>query len=129
MKKECFNDYLEYVKFMVDSGNRTRHLWIPNRGDRRYMYDAGNQRLCRHEKSARHRYFQEKEKTPTSEMNIFLPKKISTERINSDAFIVKSTSEWRSVISDKIFIISFLLFFYSIMALLRDFSIVDPSKH
>ena len=61
---------------MGNSGIRTRHLRLPNRGDTRHLYYTKHQRICRLVDSARHGQFQEKEKTPTTELNIFLSKKI-----------------------------------------------------
>ena len=57
---------------MADSEIRTRHLQLPNCGDPNicFIQDTSSGDL----NSARHGQFQKKEKTPTTELNIFLSK-------------------------------------------------------
>ena len=61
---------------MIDSGNRTHFLWLPNHGDApTHMYYTRHQRFC----SATHEFCaawaksgrEKGKKTPTTELNIF----------------------------------------------------------
>ena len=65
---------------MVDNGIRTSHLKLPNCGGTRHMYDTRHLKSA-DLKSALHGHFQEKEKTPTTELNIFFLKKVFRQKI------------------------------------------------
>ena len=52
---------------------RTIHLWLPSRGDTLHFYLIQDTN-CSADDFARPMQNQEKEKTPTTELNIFLPK-------------------------------------------------------
>ena len=72
---------------MVDSVIQTRNLQLPNRGDTRHMFYTRHQHLCTLEVCASWA-FQEREKTPTTELNIFLSKENFRQKITKFTFIV-----------------------------------------
>ena len=76
-----FTSTSKYAKKLTSRWIRTRHLWGPKCGYT-HMYYTRHQRFC----SALTRNGQnpEKEKTPTTELNIFLSKIFSTEIKNQN---------------------------------------------